>query len=598
VELNYNIFKTVNINYEHKNFTSEDYNFVLYSFARDFNFVKMNVDKENVNFIYQNNFGNMNSVNRNNTDINYDSSRNLAKIFIKSGYSFENISRKYVKLSQVISNVSGCMMIVLYIFQFINFFYSKTSFFTKLTKDSIFLIKNIDFDGGMIRSTENAPMFKINRNNINENVVENNENNINNNNPNNDIEINNPTNTEGNNLIFARSPNKYASTVRKSRFVHIPEENITPLNKNNKPITKEKVPTSPKKSGKNLNIKNLVNNYLNGDSISNTNIHKINSNMNLVNINSETSPTKKKKKKEKKKDNIMSSTSNIKFISHFNHKENMHNINNLASSPKNQNFSNYLFSEYSQNISHYPKTPNARVNNMINKLNAGVPVLNKNSHNSLNDLNNSPKNKQISLDINPDKNDKDLNSFHILKFIKFGISDSLAAICCISFCPYLKNCNRKIKRQAKVYDFSRTYFERYLDFNKFMEKFIELDLIKQFLFNQDQLNLVNRLKNIVIIDKQNENIFETENDLDTSQNPFEYTTHKNQTNVLSKNIYNSLITNFKRNLRGKDLKITSFNSITNKLQKYYLKLFKMKERNFIEENLFNYLHKLSNTNEI
>jgi hypothetical protein len=177
-----------------------------------------------------------------------------------------------------------------------------------------------------------------------------------------------------------------------------------------------------------------------------------------------------------------------------------------------------------------------------------------------------------------------LNSFHILKFIKFGLSNSLYSICCISFCSCFKNFNKQLKQQSQIFEFSKNYFEKYLDFNNFLEKFVELDLIKHFLFDKEQLKLINQLKHIIIIDR------------DTySPNEFSNIIHPQSIHLEGgreeKETHDKYLSSFLRQKTA--IKITNYNTIATRLQKCYIELSKKEEKTLIEDNLFNYLHELS-----
>ena len=106
-------------------------------------------------------------------------------------------------------------------------------------------------------------------------------------------------------------------------------------------------------------------------------------------------------------------------------------------------------------------------------------------------------NNQISVD-NINESAKKLENFNL---VKYNHDHNFYELCLISLCPCISICNKKLGRDMTMIDYSKKHYYKYTDFFKFLDKFIELNVLKKLLLKKDEVEIVDILKRIVLIKK-------------------------------------------------------------------------------------------------
>lgn len=473
-----------NIYYQELNFTSEDYSVLLWPISREFAFYDVTIEEKQTKSF-------LNSINN---------KMEIGTFNILSGINSKSIKRSYLSISTITTKVSGIMNVVFFVFTLINFFYAKTAFYTKLTKDSIFMFRDLlqipNDDAKSTDLKDNDPTIRPKKKSILKN---------------------NKSEQHEKSLISLHQveepsfSNSSDDSELKNDFGEMNQETKIPMT--------------------NKTEKMLLNNFCSPQF-----------NLNTSNIQIIDPITPKNQRATIGAPNRFSYPSQMRIIPQMTKIAGNNEPNRLGTSILNFSYgqfspinkprvSNVNNSQFSPSIK-----PNVRFSNMVSKLNY--------THN------NTVKAVE--------KTEKEVNSFHILRFINFKLSSSVYRICCLSFCCCMKRSRGQAYNEHKIFEFSRNYFEQYLDFSKFMEKFIELDLLKHFLFNEEQLKFINYLKKIIIVEDIEKHNIEL-HDL----------------------------------MKKEDLKVTHYQNLSNRLQKFYLELYDKENKSDIEKNLLEYLHKLT-----
>ena len=99
------------------------------------------------------------------------------------------------------------------------------------------------------------------------------------------------------------------------------------------------------------------------------------------------------------------------------------------------------------------------------------------------------------------KESDNIKKFENFKLVKYDHDSNLFEILFISLCPCLRICNKKLNRDMIMIEYSKKHYYKYTDFFKFLDKFIELNIIKKLLLKKDEIEVIDVLKRIVMIKK-------------------------------------------------------------------------------------------------
>ena len=83
--------------------------------------------------------------------------------------------------------------------------------------------------------------------------------------------------------------------------------------------------------------------------------------------------------------------------------------------------------------------------------------------------------------------------------LKYNHDKNYFEMIIISFCPFFKFCNSKLRRDITFTDYSMKHYYKYTDFFNFFESFIELDLLKKLILNKEETEVLNILKRIIFV---------------------------------------------------------------------------------------------------
>jgi len=91
----------------------------------------------------------------------------------------------------------------------------------------------------------------------------------------------------------------------------------------------------------------------------------------------------------------------------------------------------------------------------------------------------------------------------------------------LAICPFFKLCHKPTDYDTMIIDFTREHYYKYTDFFKFLDKFIELNIIKKLLLKKEELEIVDVLKKVIVIknDVLLENMRKPRDKFPTERNP-------------------------------------------------------------------------------
>lgn len=591
-----------NLSFNGVSFRSVDYSILIYEIDRVFNYFEVDY----VNLI---NPG---------VSCNFNLSKIASDCVIVGEFNFlsgihsKTIIRNYLTLSQIITQISGIMNVLFFVFSLLNLVYAENAFYTQLTKDNFFMFRELlevspmdsqTFKDEDLKDLNGIGVNDINNNNTIKPLTE-----IEDKNQIDEILVQNPRKKS----ILKNKEKKLVISLKQQESIKSSSSSSSSSNNDKSSKSKNsdvediggnyQTLLSVESHNKNLLSPTKINILKNDKKTNNNNFNKfedddqeLTANKLLLNNYCGRDVFKRKKFSTKKLIPIIGKVEVKEPITpgnqklSYNLKNKMLNFTNLNENSELDN--NFKLPEADWNDNN--KSPSnlnkkaittTRVRSSLNNYNSphqsilnfstfGSPVMKR-------------KASQFKSEIRPSKihfdklvshinNDgsivksriekdkpKEVVSFHILRFMNFKLSNSLYSICCLSFCCCFKKLSKKAENENKLYEFSKNYFEQFLDFNKFMQKFIELDLIKNFLFNEEQLNFINKLKKIIILDNYN-----FSNDINLHE------LFKGQQNI----------------------KGTQLENLAGQLQKFYARLVDKPNKTNIESNLLEYLQKLTYT---
>ena len=102
--------------------------------------------------------------------------------------------------------------------------------------------------------------------------------------------------------------------------------------------------------------------------------------------------------------------------------------------------------------------------------------------------------------VNLKQNEMINERFDDFTLLKYNHEKNCFEMIIIAFCPFIKFCNSKIRRDVTFMDYSMKHYYKYTDFFRFFENFIELNILKKLLLNKEESEVLNILKRIIFVE--------------------------------------------------------------------------------------------------
>ena len=102
--------------------------------------------------------------------------------------------------------------------------------------------------------------------------------------------------------------------------------------------------------------------------------------------------------------------------------------------------------------------------------------------------------------VNLKQNEMINERFDDFTLLKYNHEKNCFEMIIIAFCPFIKFCNSKIRRDVTFMDYSMKHYYKYTDFFRFFENFIELNILKKLLLNKEESEVLNILKMIIFVE--------------------------------------------------------------------------------------------------
>ena len=102
--------------------------------------------------------------------------------------------------------------------------------------------------------------------------------------------------------------------------------------------------------------------------------------------------------------------------------------------------------------------------------------------------------------VNLKQNEMINERFDDFTLLKYNHEKNYFEMIIIAFCPFIKFCNSKIRRDVTFMDYSMKHYYKYTDFFRFFENFIELNILKKLLLNKEESEVLNILKRIIFVE--------------------------------------------------------------------------------------------------
>jgi hypothetical protein len=83
--------------------------------------------------------------------------------------------------------------------------------------------------------------------------------------------------------------------------------------------------------------------------------------------------------------------------------------------------------------------------------------------------------------------------------MRYKYDNSLQYLTFMAFCSCCHLCCREYAKQTKIRDFSVYHYAKYLDYFNFVEKLIEMEIVKKLLFKKEEIEIIQILKRLILV---------------------------------------------------------------------------------------------------
>ena len=97
------------------------------------------------------------------------------------------------------------------------------------------------------------------------------------------------------------------------------------------------------------------------------------------------------------------------------------------------------------------------------------------------------------------QNEMITEKFDDWSLLKYNHEKNYCEMIIIAFCPFIKFCHSKIRRDITFMDYSMKHYYKYTDCFNFFENFIELNILKKLILNKEETEVLKILKSIIFV---------------------------------------------------------------------------------------------------